>query len=425
MAMRRPARPVLVDDDVGEQGRAAREGGGVVAGDGEARRRDVGEGAVRAGPVFPVGGEVGDRAVAPFGLHEPRLGTPAASPLDEQRANEQTLAEEHADDTGDLPLVIGPEVRLTIEHRAALRQPFLVNAPTPQLPPVEHQRARLHGDRPDRLGPLAPEQASRESGRSLGLGAVADEITANDSPAEPDLGGPERRRVRSPGDKTHDIGGDHRAPKNVGAVAGEEHHAAFRQLRQALQLLVEGQPDKQKNLDPRGPGLYESRELRRVRSVGRRRAADDDHQLGAWHEFKCDVDRAFAAAGGQRGRDVCERLETLERRTADVEAHHRYTGEQRLAIRQQKGERLVPLHRHKVEPPSGVLLSEKVRQLRSPLDARCFREVQVLDVEVDRRAQPVLERPAESGFHLGYGRCRIPNREEHQHRAGSLEVLPE
>ena len=423
MAMRGPVRPILLDDDVGEECRAARERGGVVAGDGEARGRDVGEGAVRAGPVFPVGGEVGHRAVAPFGLHEPGLGTPATSPLDEQRANEQALAEERAGDTGGLPLVIGPEVRLTIEHRAALRQPFLVNAPTPQLPPIEHQRGCRLGKRRDRRNRLAFEHADCETGRLLCLNAVANEIAAHDPLAQPHFGGPKRRRVRGPGDKPQDIGGHHRPPKDVRAVAGEDHHAVVRQRGQALQLLVQGYSDQGQHLELRRLGLHETQSEGGVPAVVRRRAADDDHQPGAWHEFKCDVDRALAFEDEERTGDVCRRPELLELRADDVHEHHRDAREQRLAVVQQEGQRLGLLHRDQIKLPSGVLLSEEFRQFGGIGGACRFGEVKVLDVKVDGRSKAALDSPPECGFQLGHRRCGAPQREEHQHRAGPLEDL--
>jgi hypothetical protein len=127
-------------------------------------------------------------------------GAPASPPLDEQRANQQTLAGERADDPGNLPFVIAPEVRLAEEDHAALGQPLLVDPPASQLPPVEHQRVGRLGNRGERRDRLTLEQADRETGRVLSVDAVPEQVAADDSVAEPHFSGPERWGIRSPGD---------------------------------------------------------------------------------------------------------------------------------------------------------------------------------------------------------------------------------
>ena len=248
--------------------------------------------------------------------------------------------------------MLGPQVRLAEEHDAALRQPRLGDAPAPQLAPVEHRLAGELLDRGDRLRGLSAQDPGGEAGRALGERAVADEVAAHDPLAEERLRRPEDRRRRGARDQPEDVAGDHGPPLGIGPVAGEDHHAVPGQLRQAAQLLLEGEPPHGDDLDPRGVRLGEPADERLARLVHRGRAADDHHAPGLGLQVERDAHGPLLAHLHEDAGHVRGGRQRLDGGPRDVGEHERSPGEDLPAILQSEANRL---DAHRDDDPDRLL----------------------------------------------------------------------
>jgi len=75
------------------------------------------------------GGDAGHERLEIKALGEPGLGPAPALPLDQEADDEAGLGGDHDARHGDMPSVLLPERRLTVEHPAAGRHASLVEIP--------------------------------------------------------------------------------------------------------------------------------------------------------------------------------------------------------------------------------------------------------------------------------------------------------
>ena len=410
-----PARPVLGGDDLVEEGGPAVELLGRVPRDAEARGRHVGEGLVGPAPVLPVVGELGDGAVALLGFAQAGLGGDPALPREEERADQDGLADQHGEGQQERPPVLSPQVRLAEEHDAALRQTRLGDAPPPQLAPVEHGLAGELLDRGDRPSGLPPQDPGGETGRALGERAVADEVAAHDPLAEERLRRPEDRHRRGARDQPEDVARDLGPPLGIGPVAGEDHHAVPGQPRQAVELILEGEPPHGDDLDPRGVRLGEPADERFARLVDRGRPADDHHAPGFGRKVERHAHGPLLAHLQEDAGHVRGGPQRLDRRSRHVGEHERSPGEDRPAILQTEANGLDAHGDDDPDRQPRVLPAQELDKLAHVRFVTRVREVEVLDVEVDRALVAPLDLPAEGLVHRNHGRRRRPLGEQKDH----------
>ncbi len=273
------------------------------------------------------------------------------------------------------------------------KQPVLVDPETDQLSPIEHQGARGLLDGDDPRGVFATQDARGQGRGPLAEHVVLDEVPAHDPVPKPRAGGPVDRRVGRAGDPADDVAWNHRLTRGIGAEVADDHDTALGQAGHALELLVQGQARERKGLEPRGAGLDEPpHEERRFPVRGRRPPYDDD-ALRVGVKVDGHADRPLVFEDQERSGHVRRRAQRKGAAASHLGEDHRHSGEQDRAVVQHVAQRLESVHHHHFDAAARVLLDQEICEEATVGGVLVVGQIEVLDVEVDRRADALLRAP--------------------------------
>ena len=205
--------------------------------------------------------------------------------------------------------------------------------PAPQLPPVEHQRARRRLDRRDRRRRARRGAPAEERSELFSDDAEPDHVAADDALPEVGLRSPVDRRRRGLGDQVQHVARDDRPAERVAGVVDEDHAPCARGGGRSARAARRG--GGQRAIRPaaagRRPATRERANSVSARS-GCRGAREQHHPLGAGMEIESDRDRPLTPRGRASPGGVRRRLPPPVALTPDLAVDQRYAGEELRAM---------------------------------------------------------------------------------------------